>query len=103
MAFSLALPFLLFAPAVSRWTTATKLLVIVLALLVAYARIAMGVHYLSDVLGGMAMAVTMMPPAVLLANWLSRVRGFKEDHLPALNRRWSVALGVLTILFWLLA
>ncbi len=65
---ALALPFLLFITAKDGWHRAVKVLLVTVALGVCYARVLLGVHYLSDVLAGVGMALTCVPLVTLLTN-----------------------------------
>ena len=67
---ALALPFLLFITAKDGWHRAVKVLLATVALGVCYSRALLGAHYLSDVLAGVAMALTCVPLVTLLTNKL---------------------------------
>jgi membrane-associated phospholipid phosphatase len=65
---ALALPFLLFITRKDGWHKAVKVLLVLLSLGVCYSRVLLGAHYLSDVLGGMGMALICVPLVTRLAN-----------------------------------
>jgi membrane-associated phospholipid phosphatase len=65
---ALALPFLLFVKGWGGWRGSAKLAVAGLALSVCASRVVLGAHFLSDVMGGLAMALSGLPLAVMASN-----------------------------------
>ncbi len=65
---ALALPFFVFVAGWREWRGLARLSVAALALSVCASRVALGAHYLSDVVGGLAMALSGLPLAVLASN-----------------------------------
>jgi len=65
---ALILPFLVFLRKESRRVFLLKLVLVIVALTVCYSRIALGVHFLSDVLAGVGVALICFPAAVWAAN-----------------------------------
>ncbi|HNW60151.1 MAG TPA: phosphatase PAP2 family protein [bacterium] len=61
---ALILPFLVFVRKESRSAFLLKLVLVTVALTVCYSRIALGVHFLSDVLAGVGVALVCFPAAV---------------------------------------
>ncbi len=66
---ALILPFLLFLRKASRSISQLKIVLVAVALTVCYSRIALGVHFLSDVLAGVGVALICFPAAV----WVTRL------------------------------
>jgi membrane-associated phospholipid phosphatase len=65
---ALVLPLLLFVKGWGVWRAFTKLAVAGLALSVCVSRVVLGAHFLSDVVGGLAMALSGLPLAVMASN-----------------------------------
>jgi membrane-associated phospholipid phosphatase len=94
-AVALALPVLFFVGSRPSGQALWKLLVLGLALGVAFSRIVLGAHYVSDVVAGIGMAFLGLPVAVALAHRiLARV---PSHRLPALARKWVIVLAALSV------
>lgn len=65
---ALALPFLFFGRGGSGWRGLAKVAVAGLAVSVCASRVVLGAHFLSDVVGGLAMALSALPLAVIASN-----------------------------------
>ena len=87
---ALALPFAIFVSNRLWWSRLMRAAALAVALAVGYARIAMGVHYVSDVLAGIGVAIACLPLAVWAANRIGR--RVTQERLDALVRVWGVIL-----------
>ena len=96
-AVALALPFLLFVTGWNGWRGAARLSVAGLALSVCASRVALGAHYLSDVVGGLAMALSGLPLAVWASNAILR-RMTPSDP----NRAGKIGIAVYAVLMFIL-
>ena len=92
---ALALPFVIFVTDERWWSRLMRAVVLLAALAVAYARIAMGVHYVSDVLAGIGVAMACLPLAVCGANKIGR--RMTREKLDTLVKLWAVILFVLML------
>ncbi len=92
---ALAIPFVLFVSNVPPWNVLFKAAVLLAAIAVGYARVVLGVHYLSDVLAGMGVAIGALPLAVWAAN---RICGrISQERLNVLVKVWAVILFFLML------
>jgi len=80
-AFALTLPFLVFATGKKKWRTSLKVFFLFAASAIAYSRIVLGVHYLSDVLAGIGTALLFLPIATVAANTIYENRRVTEAGL----------------------
>lgn len=92
---ALALPFVIFVSNELWWRRLMRGVVLVAALAVGYARIALGVHYLSDVLAGIGAALACLPLAVWTANKICR--RVTQERLDALVKVWGAILFFLML------
>ena len=92
---ALALPFVIFVTDERWWSRLMRAVVLLAAVAVAYARIAMGVHYVSDVLAGIGVAMACLPLAVCGANKIGR--RMTREKLDTLVKLWAVILFVLML------
>jgi membrane-associated phospholipid phosphatase len=100
-AVALALPFLVFVGGWRGWRGLIKWVLALLALSVCASRVVLGAHFLSDVLGGAAMALSGLPLAVLASNAVLR-RMTPADGDGAVR----VGIGVyvlMIVLLWVLS
>lgn len=95
--FALALPFVLIVPAGSIVVRTVKLSLLLVASLVCYSRIALGAHYLSDVLAGAALALACVPIAIAVANSVYRRGNVTSEKLNTVVMRLMVVLFALTL------
>ena len=98
---ALALPFLLFVTGWARWRGVARLSVAGLALSVCASRVLLGAHFLSDVLGGVAMALSGLPLATLASNALLKRTGTSDMERAA--RIWAGVYAVLVFVLWKLS
>jgi membrane-associated phospholipid phosphatase len=98
---ALALPFLVFVAGWRGWRGLARLSVAGLALSVCASRVVLGAHFLSDVVGGLAMALSGLPLAVLASNAiLGRMTPSDTDRAV---RIWIVVYAVLIFVLWKLS
>jgi membrane-associated phospholipid phosphatase len=64
---------------------------------VCFSRIVLGVHYVSDVLAGIGMALIGLPLSMMFANIL--LRKMNQEQLPKLSYIWGFLLIFLTGVF----
>ena len=94
---ALALPFLLLIPAKDNWHKGVKGLLAILAFGVCYSRVLLGVHYVSDVLAGVGMALICLPVVTLLSNRM--LRDMSRERLDGAVKVWAaVLLGLMIFL-----
>lgn len=94
---ALILPFLLLVNHSKGIHKGIKVVISLIGLGVCFSRISLGAHYLSDVLGGIGMALVGLPPTMLFANMV--LRKATRERLPALSIVWGLLLIFLTLLF----
>ena len=94
---ALILPFLLLVGNEKNLHKFLKIIILVLGIGVCFSRIALGAHYLSDVLAGIGMALVGLPLAMLFANMV--LRKAKQEQLPSLSIVWGFLLVFLTAVF----
>ena len=94
---ALILPFLLLVNHSKGIHKAFKIILSLIGIGVCFSRVALGAHYLSDVLGGIGMALVVLPLTMLCANMV--LRNAKQDRLPALSIVWGILLVFMTLLF----
>jgi len=94
---ALALPIVLVVPAGGFSLRLVKFVLLLVASLVCYARIVLGAHYLSDVLGGAALAFACVPIAVAAANGIYARGKVTPDKLDPVVKRLTAVLSVLTL------
>ena len=98
---ALALPFLLLLTAKNNnWNKGVKILLAFIVTSVCYSRVLLGAHYVSDVLAGIAMALTCIPLAILLTNKL--LSNMTQELLNTRIKAWAVVLLGLMILLVIL-
>ena len=97
-AMALALPFVVMASNKIMLNKIFKIVVLAIGLLVSYSRIALQRHYLSDVLGGIAIAFVFTIIAVFLINQLNRKMKLDEEKQMMMNKRLRFVFLGLTIL-----
>jgi len=71
---------LIFSPAFTRWRTTVLTPAVIMVLLIGFSRIALGVHYLSDVVGALVIGL-----AWLLAMTAAFSAWRREEHLPPVH------------------
>jgi membrane-associated phospholipid phosphatase len=94
---ALALPFLLFVRGWGGRRGLVKLALAALALSVCASRVVLGAHFLSDVVGGLAMALSGLPLAVMASNFILG-RMTPSD----LDRAGRIGVGVYAVLIVIL-
>lgn len=94
---ALALPFVLIVPAGSVSVRLVKLALLLVASLVCYSRIVLGAHYLSDVLGGAALAFACVPVAMAAANAIYARGKVTSEKLNTVVKRPVFVLFALTL------
>ena len=77
--FALVLPFVVLAPPGKR-RRIIKALLLLVAAAVAYSRIVLGVHFLSDILAGIGTAFIVLPLAASAANAIYTAKGMTEKN-----------------------
>jgi membrane-associated phospholipid phosphatase len=92
---ALALPFVIFVSNERGWSRLMRGVVLLVALAVGYARVMLGVHYLSDVLAGIGVALACLPLAVWAANRICR--RVTREKLDTLVKVWGVILFFLML------
>jgi len=92
---ALAIPFVIFVSNVPPWNVLFKAVVLLAAISVGYARIFLGVHYLSDVLAGMGVAIGTLPLEVWAANKICRRIG--REKLESRVKIWAAILFFLML------
>jgi len=94
---ALALPFALIVPTCSVVVRRIKFALLFIASLVCYSRIVLGAHYLSDVLGGAALALACIPVAVAAANAIYARGNVTPEKLNTVVKRLTVVMLALTL------
>ena len=74
-----------------------KIMLLMIGIGVCFSRVALGAHYLSDVLGGIGMALIGLPLTMLFANMV--LRKAKQEQLPVLSIVWGFLLVFLFFVF----
>ncbi|MFC1636541.1 phosphatase PAP2 family protein [Planctomycetota bacterium] len=92
---ALAIPFVVFVSNVPRWNMLFKAAVLLAAMAVGYARIVLGVHYVSDVLAGMAVAIGCLPLEVWATNKICK--RITRERLNVLIKVWAAILFFLML------
>lgn len=95
---ALALPIVLLASRKGNIIIMAKILLLLVAVLVCYSRIALQAHFLSDVLAGIGTALFFLPIAVWITNKLYIKRKMNEDKLSMLSQRLIIIFIGLTVL-----
>ena len=96
---ALALPFIILALNNNTTNKIFKFIIILLATLVCYSRIALQKHYLSDVLAGIAVALFFVFVTVWIANNTYKRRNMDENKLSVLNKKLGlIFLGLAVVL-----
>jgi len=98
-AFALTLPFLVFAAGKKKWRVGLKIFFLFAAAAIAYSRIVLGVHYLSDVLAGIGTALLFLPIATAAANTIYKKRHVTEAGLSRMSA--VCGLVMLGLIFYL--
>lgn len=99
-AFALTLPFLVFADGKKKWRTPVKVFFLFAASAIAYSRIVLGVHDLSDILAGIGTALLFLPIAAAAANAIYKERRLTEAGLGRMSA--ICALVMLGLIFYLI-
>jgi len=94
---ALLLPFLLLVGNERSIHKAIKTIIALIGVGVCFSRIALGAHYLSDVLAGIGTALVGLPLTMLFANMV--LRKSTQEKLPALSIVWGLILLFLTLVF----
>jgi undecaprenyl-diphosphatase len=97
---ALILPFLLLVSNRSNWHKIIKLILILLGLGVAFSRVVLGAHYLSDVIAGIGMAFIGLPFTMLFCKMI--LRQSTVEKLPMMSKIWGFILVAMAIIFSLL-
>jgi len=84
---ALALPFVLMASNKSLFNKIIKALVLFIGLMVCYSRIALQKHYLSDVLGGIAIAMFFVIISIWIVNFAYKRMKLDSDKQMMMNKR----------------
>ena len=92
---ALAIPFVVFVSNVPRWNMLFKAVVLLVAMGVGYARIVLGLHYLSDVLAGIAVAIGWLPLAVWSTNRICK--RVSREQLDVRVKVWAAILFFLML------
>ena len=97
---ALALPFLLSIAPKDKWHKWAKVFTAIIVIGVCCSRVLLGAHYVSDVLAGVAMALTCFPLATVLSNMA--LRRMTRERLNTAIRVWAVVLvGLMVYLLFL--
>jgi len=99
-AFALTLPFLVFAAGHKKWRTPVKVFFLFAASAIAYSRIVLGVHYLSDILAGIGTGLLFLPLAAAAANAIYKEVRLTETGLGRLAA--ACGLVMLGMIFYLI-
>lgn len=97
---ALILPFLLLVGNQKNMHKVFKIIITLIGVGVCFSRIALGAHYLSDVLAGIGTALVGLPLTMLFANMV--LRNVTQEKLPALSIVWGGLLIFLTLFFLVL-
>lgn len=87
---ALVVPFILFMPHKTTIEKILKTIVIISGLLVAYSRIFLGKHFLSDILAGIATAITFLPLALLIGNFILQKNKVNIEQIRAMGLIWMI-------------
>ena len=99
-AFALTLPFIVFSTGKKKWRTSLKVFFLFAAAAIAYSRILLGVHYLSDILAGIGIALLFLPIAAAAANAIYKERRLTEAGLGRMSA--ICGLVMLGLIFYLI-
>jgi len=99
-AMAMALPFVIFGSSRHLTNLSAKLILLLAGLSVAYSRIALWRHYLSDVLGGIAIALVFTAVMPYIVNRFYINRKMNEEKLLLLSKRLVFVFTGLTILLF---
>ncbi|MBN2280902.1 MAG: phosphatase PAP2 family protein [Candidatus Marinimicrobia bacterium] len=99
---ALALPFVVMAPNSIKLNKLLKIVVLAIGLLVSYSRIALQRHYLSDVFGGIAIALAFTIIMVFVINRLNIKMQLNKDKLMMMNKRLRFVFLALTVVLTML-
>lgn len=94
---ALVLPFILLVSHSKNLHKGIKVVIGLIATGVCFSRIALGAHYLSDVLAGIGMALIGLPLSMMFANMV--LRRMKQEQLPKLSYVWGLLLIFLVWVF----
>ena len=94
---ALVLPFILLASHSKGLHKGIKIVIGLIAGGVCFSRIVLGAHYLSDVFGGVGMALIGLPLSMMFANMV--LRKAKQEQLPSLSIVWGIVLIFMTLVF----
>lgn len=98
---ALALPFVIAASGKDLKTRLLKILLLASALLVAYSRIALQRHYLSDILAALGVALVFVPVANWVANWQFQKLGMDTEKLARLPNRLGLVFIFLAVALYM--
>jgi len=94
---ALALPFLFLLPVRDDWHRLVKVLPAMLALAVCYSRVVLGVHYVSDVLAGIGMALICFPFVTRLTSGI--LGRMTSERVDVAVKIWGgILLGMMIVL-----
>ncbi|MFC1887829.1 phosphatase PAP2 family protein [Candidatus Cloacimonadota bacterium] len=96
---ALVLPYIVFASNKPDFNKLIKLILMTIALLVCYSRLALQAHYLSDILAGIGTAFIFLPLSVTFTNSLYRRRNMYYSGLAKFVQKIGFILIFLTIIF----
>ena len=99
-AFALTLPFLVFASGKKKWRTRVKFFFLFAASAIAYSRVVLGVHYLSDIRAGIGTGLLFLPLAAAAANAIYNERRLTEAGLGRLAA--ACGLAMLGLIYYLI-
>lgn len=99
-AFALTLPFLIFAAGKKKWRASLKVFFLFAASAIAYSRIVLGVHDLSDILAGIGTALLFLPIAAAAANAIYKERRLTDAGLGRLSA--ACGLVMLGLIYYLI-
>jgi undecaprenyl-diphosphatase len=94
---ALVLPFVIVASGKEMKTWVLKILLLVSAILVAYSRIALQRHYLSDVLAALGVALVFVPIANWFVNRQYQKRGMDTEKLSRISGRLGIVFVFLAV------
>ncbi len=96
---ALVLPYIIFASNKPKINKLLKVILLIVALMVCYSRIALQAHYLSDVLAGIGTAFIFLPISVTFANHLYRRKNIDYTELNKFIKKMGFILILLTLIF----
>ena len=94
---ALVIPFIFFAANTNKLHRPLKIIMIIVSLGVCFSRIMIGVHYVSDVVAGIGMAIIGFPFSMLFANMI--LKQTQPEQLAMLSKIWGLLLIALILIF----